>query len=381
MEPASSSGAPPSAGTPRPYKYRPRVTDEEAFPKWKPRLRIGGIAAAAVVVLATAYYLFRKPSGEAAAVADARVPSVSQWTADPGLSIAPAFSHDGKLVAYASDRGGDGALAIWLRPFPSGEARRLSSQSFNDASPDFSPDDSRIVYRSERDGGGIYIVALTGNGQPRRLVTGGLRPRFSPDGKWIAYYEAGRVFIVSPEGGEPRRLQPEFLDSSFPVWSPDGQHLLFVGTDAGGRRDWWVTPIEGGAAKPTLALQTLSRVPPVVHAPERWHGGKILYSATEQQYPHLWEIGISSADSSRWRTPTRTAGCCSRGCVLRRTCGVSRWTRVAELRRVSRNRLPRAESIRSHPSRPMEPNWCTFRIRRAFATFGCGSRLPAPRTR
>src|SRR5262245_14567651 len=180
MEPAPSSGAPPSAGTPQPYKYKPRLTDEDVFPKWKPRLRMGGIAAAIVVLPIAAYYVLRRPREEVA-VPDARILTVSQWTADPGLSIAPAFSHDGKLVAYASDRGGAGSLAIWLRPFPSGEARRLSPQAFNDSSPDFSPDDTRIVYRSEREGGGIYIAPLSGNGQPRRIVTGGLRPRFSPD--------------------------------------------------------------------------------------------------------------------------------------------------------------------------------------------------------
>src|SRR5258708_27312154 len=111
------------------------------------------------------YYLLRQPREEAA-VPDARLLTVSQWTADPGLSIAPAFSHDGKLVAYASDRGGAGGLAIWLRPFPSGEAVRLTAESFSDSDPDFSPDDDRIVYRSEKDSGGIYIAGRSGARTP-----------------------------------------------------------------------------------------------------------------------------------------------------------------------------------------------------------------------
>src|SRR5712664_959532 len=78
MEPASSPG--------QPYRYKPRVTDEEVFPKWKPRLRLGGIAAAIVVLLIAGYYLLRRPGGEGA-VAEARLLTVSQWTADPGLSI------------------------------------------------------------------------------------------------------------------------------------------------------------------------------------------------------------------------------------------------------------------------------------------------------
>ncbi len=299
--PPSLEGQPEPRPEPKsgePYKYVPRVTDDEVFPKWKPRLRTGGIVVGVAILLIAGYALIHKRPDSGVYIPDARISAVSQWTADPGLSIAPGFSHDGKLVAYASDRGGAGSLAIWMRPFPSGEPTRLTAESFNDSDPDFSPDDTRIVYRSEKDGGGIYIAARSGTGTPRRLVAGGLRPRFSPDGKWIACYDGtvpgNRIFIVSPEGGEPRQIRSDFLDSRSPVWSPDSLLLLFEGTGSAGMRDWWVTPLDGGAAKATHALQRLSH--PAVHAPERWWNGKILYSATEQDYPHLWEVAISSAD-------------------------------------------------------------------------------------
>jgi len=127
------------------------------------------------------------------------------------------FSHDGKLVAYASDRGGAGSLAIWLRPFPSGEATRLTAESFNDSDPDFSPDDTRIVYRSERDGGGVYIAARSGTGAPRRLVAGGLRPRFSPDGKWIACYDGTVPGIESSSSPQRRGAEADTVRfSRFP---------------------------------------------------------------------------------------------------------------------------------------------------------------------
>jgi Tol biopolymer transport system component len=302
-EPPDPASAPRSA-PPRPYKYVPRLTDDEVFPQSRQRLLFGGIAATAVVLLIAGYSLLKRSNAEGY-VPEVRFSPVSQWTDDPGLSIAPAFSHDGKLVAYASDRGGAGSLAIWLRPFPSGQARRLTTEAFNDSDPDFSPDGARVVYHSERDGGGIYIAPVTGDSPPRRLTPKGLRPRFSPDGKWIAYYAmtgaagdsgsaVSRVFILSPDGGEPRQIQPDFVYSRFPVWSPDSQFLLFEGGDTPGWRDWWVTPLEGGAAKATRALQMLNNI--AVHAPERWWNGKILFSATEQEHPHLWEMALSSTD-------------------------------------------------------------------------------------
>jgi Tol biopolymer transport system component len=134
-----------------------------------------------------------------------------------------------------------------------------------------------------------------------------MRPRFSPDGKWIAYYDAplgsgSRIFIISPDGGQPKQLQHDFSWARFPVWSPDGRFLLFEGLSDVGWRDWWVTPLEG-AAKTAHALETLpgfSRV----HAPEHWFDGKILYSAAEQgASSHLWEIGISTTDQQISGTP------------------------------------------------------------------------------
>ena len=58
--------------------------------------------------------------------------------------------------------------------------------------------------------------------------------QFSPDGRWIAFTSgrgdsAGRhaVFIVAREGGEPVRLTDHASNAQHPVWSPDGQWLVF----------------------------------------------------------------------------------------------------------------------------------------------------------
>ena len=136
------------------------------------------------------------------------------------------------------DRAGFGNLDIWGQKVESNEAIRLTSDPANESEPSFSPDGTRIAFRSERDGGGIYVVPALG-GDARKLVDRGRSPRFSPDGKWIAYCEIGyhnfhypgsaSVFVIPSSGGEPRRIQPSFASAAFPIGSPDGTHLAFMG--------------------------------------------------------------------------------------------------------------------------------------------------------
>ena len=58
-------------------------------------------------------------------------------------------------------------------------------------------------------------------------------PRWSPDGKWIAFFSttagrASRVYLVSPDGGSPRELLPQDTGSEAdPSWSPDGKSIVF----------------------------------------------------------------------------------------------------------------------------------------------------------
>ena len=292
---------PPDPQSAKPYKYVPRLSDEEVYGTGSRWWIVGGIVAAIAALLITAFLLYPRRPKTTVYAPPSTVPQslpATQWTHDAGLTITPSFSHDGKLVAYASDREGPGNLAIWLQPYPSGEPRRLTKEEFHTTDPDFSPDDRQIVYHSERDGGGIYIMPVAG-GEPRLLAKEGMRPRFSPSGKWIAYFTiaadpqsthfgAGRVYVIAPEGGAPKQILPDFSLARYPIWVT-GEDLLIEGITDQGASDWWVTSVNGGKAIRTFAFEKLMSIG--AHAaPERWDHGKVLFAAANQLSLHLWEF-------------------------------------------------------------------------------------------
>jgi dipeptidyl aminopeptidase/acylaminoacyl peptidase len=129
--------------------------------------------------------------------------------------------------------------------------------------PRFSPDGRRIAYGAYapgRDSSDIWIADLE-SGTAQRLTTDGddnNDPVWSPDGRRIAYdknAEGGKdVFLQSLDGGSARVLtrRPGF---QWPTdWARDGRTVLFTDVTAAGQYDLWVQPSDAGEARPYLTL-------------------------------------------------------------------------------------------------------------------------------
>src|SRR6185295_18319757 len=105
-----------------------------------------------------------------------------------------SLSSDGKWIAYAvTTPDADENVtrsAIWIRPTGEGEARRLTSGKFKDTAPAFSPDGRTIAFLSDREGSQrIWAIDLAG-GDPR-VAAGYVNDigafHWSPDGAWFAF--------------------------------------------------------------------------------------------------------------------------------------------------------------------------------------------------
>ncbi len=191
--------------------------------------------------------------------------TANQWrftrlTPDGDFSDSPAISRDGKLLAYSIQK--NGARDLYVKQIDDGRPIRLTFDGAGNTAPDFSPEGNKIVFRSEREGGGIFEIAALG-GEPRLLAHEGLNPKYSPDGTRVAFWIGvngmlpsipgnGTVWVMPSVGGRPLRVGARLTTARRPIWSPDGRRLLVIGYASGklwqtSSLDWWTISTNGDA--------------------------------------------------------------------------------------------------------------------------------------
>lgn len=169
----------------------------------------------------------------------------------------PSVSSKGDRLAYVHNRSDPN---IWHIPGPAWSGDRpaplkLIDSSRADITGYFSPDGNRIVFASDRSGSlQIWTCNSDGSNQLQLTSLAGAdlgSPSWSPDGKTVAFDARleghGDIFVISAEGGSPRRLTTEPFENNVPTWSRAGKGIYFSSNRTG---DWqiWKAPATGGGA-------------------------------------------------------------------------------------------------------------------------------------
>ena len=171
-------------------------------------------------------------------------------TAFPGINGAPAFSPDGRRLALTLSR--DGSPDIYVLTLDSGELRRLTSEPGIDTEPVWSPDGRTLIFTSDRSGGRphLFRISAAGGGRPERLTFDGrynARAAFSPDGSRLAFVRESdgeyRIVVMAIEDESIEVLTTGRLDES-PTFAPNGRLILYATTE-GGRSALAAVSIDG----------------------------------------------------------------------------------------------------------------------------------------
>jgi Tol biopolymer transport system component len=263
---------------------------------------------AALAVLAAALMITSVAAAVPAAVADFE------------QSEEPAWSPDGRKIAFVSDRAGN--AEIYVMNADGSEQRRLTRNAAPDFGPAWSPDGRKIAFQSLRNAGPracsqahvsagcnweLYVMNADGSGQRRLTRDPGLDrgATWSPDGRELLFgrapWEQGALrrspgfWIMNADGSDQRRLVTADRTAA---WSPDGRMIAFS-RKAGSNREIYVIRPDGSGQRALTHN-------PGVDADPTWSpdGRKIAFLGRREPGNNV-DVYVMNADGTGQRNLTR----------------------------------------------------------------------------
>jgi Tol biopolymer transport system component len=209
-----------------------------------------------------------------------------------------AVSRQGNRLAYAVPQYRLGIWRVDLRDpdRKPGTPFKLISSTRNDNCPAYSPDGKRIAFTSDRSGSFEIWVCNSDGSNAVQFTSfgrgGAIGPRWSPDGRNIVFGEEFRdsidIYVVSATGGPLRNVTSDQSGvTPWPFWSRDGKSIYFRSKRSGSSAIWKMPATGGDAVQMTSNGH-------VCDQPQESPDGKYLYYTNCYRYPE--QCGV-------WRLP------------------------------------------------------------------------------
>ena len=235
----------------------------------------------------------------------------------PQLTSGPsslAWAPDSKEIVYSMSG------SLWRQKLDSNEAVQLTDGDGYDYQPDWSPDGKSILYVSyQKDAIEMWLLDIA-SGQSAQLTNGGavnLEPRWSPDGKQIVFVSTqfnkrfhifraavrdGQLENIVRLTGETKSDLPRYYYSQYdteisPVWTRDGQEILFVSNKGHihGTGGFWRMKAEPGAAAREIHYEETNWKARPDFSPD---GSRMVYSSyLGGQWHNLWLMPANGGDA------------------------------------------------------------------------------------
>jgi len=277
-----------------------------------PRWVWGAAALLALSLLGAVWFVRPQPPSETSLTA---VP----LTSSKGSESDPSFAPDGNHVAYSWNGPNENNDDIYIKLIGPGDPLRLTTDPARDMSPAWSPDGRWIAFVRLLPGARAGYFLIPALGGPERKVSETSSEPFlsavprpliawSPDGKWLAVPDMDSpkgdfgLFLVSVASGEKRRLTTPVKNGSDSgaAFSPDGRTLAFVR-----REEWGLTRIcllsLSAHLEPQGDPKALASPEPDNYGPAWTPDGKevVFSSGTFRGTRNLWRIAVSGSAEAR----------------------------------------------------------------------------------